>query len=213
MKNKMLNIFNSTTLWEQVLSGIIVTAISFIFIWIWGLIKGLDIEESIIWLWHIMSIKVSLIFFWVLILALIVYFRWNNKRLSLKSYTKSEIDLKLNNLVTKIELETKLNCTASKFNYDWLWRKYHITKIKNHPYHELYISDDLKDLVMMLNKAFLDKFEIDEAIRGLISEIKANGISETEAHDLINTLNSNEIPPHCISQKEELLKILNNSEK
>lgn len=108
MKNKIPNIFNSTTLWEQVLSGIIVTAISFIFIWIAGLINGLDIEESIIWLWQIMSIKVSLIFFWGLILVLIVYFRWNNKRLSLKSYTKSEIDFKLNNLVTKIELETKL---------------------------------------------------------------------------------------------------------
>jgi hypothetical protein len=178
MKDKILNFFKSDSLWKQILGTLIATFLIWIITIIIGLFKGLDYNASIKWTWEILTTKVDLIWILILCIVLVMYIRRNNskllKRMEKQSYNRDEVNSKF----------------ASKLDKSYFERfeeVYDYRRLKNHPWHEQYVNDDIRSFKYMLwsGNNTKDFYKIENAICGLIAELKEkNWIHNSDKNEI-----------------------------
>lgn len=205
MKDKILNFFKSDSLWKQIVGTLIATFLIWIITIIIGLFKGLDYNASIKWTWEILTTKVDLIWILILTIVLVMYIRRKNSKLLKKmgeqSYNRDKIDSLLANKLDKSYFE--------RFEEVYDYRR-----LKNHPWHEQYINDDIRSFKHMLwsGNYTKDSYKIENAICGLIAELKEknwihssdkNEIKQELAKTFVNEYNHN---------KEKLEQLLDSIE-
>lgn len=205
MKDKILIFFKSDSLWKQIVGTLIATFLIWIITIIIGLFKGLDYNASIKWTWEILTTKVDLIWILILTIVLVMYIRRKNSKLLKKmgeqSYNRDKIDSLLANKLDKSYFE--------RFEEVYDYRR-----LKNHPWHEQYINDDIRSFKHMLwsGNYTKDSYKIENAICGLIAELKEknwihssdkNEIKQELAKTFVNEYNHN---------KEKLEQLLDSIE-
>lgn len=193
MKDKILDFFKSDSLWKQIIGTLIATFLIWIITIIIGLFKGLDYNASIKWTWEILTTKVDLIWILILTIVLIMYIRRKNskffKKMEEQSYNRDKINSLLSNKLDKSYFE--------RFEEVYDYRR-----LKNHPWHEQYINDDIRSFKHMLWSGYYtkDSYKIENAICGLIAELKEqnwihssdkNEIKKELAKTFVNEYNHN----------------------
>jgi hypothetical protein len=204
MKEKLLILFKSDSLWTQIAATTFAAVIIWIITFLIGIFKGLDYISSIQWTWSILNIKINMLTILAILVIVVGFFRWNNKKIATKIqkgyYTKDEINNKFKDIVTQSQFEGFTDV------YDY-------RRLKNHPWHDLYVDngDNIKSFKYMMwyGKYKKDSYKIENGIRGLIAEVKEqNYIHASTKTDIINELKDC-FPNEYNSYKEELISLLN----
>lgn len=143
MKEKLLTLLKSNSLWTQIAATIIGAAIIWLISFLIGIFNGLDYISSIQWTWSILNIKINLLTILIILVVVVWLFRWNNKISATKTqkeyYTKEEINNKFKNMVTKSE-------------FDGFIDVYDLRRLKNHPWHDIHSGheDNIKSFQLMI---------------------------------------------------------------
>lgn len=203
MKQKIFEFLKCKEFLAPFFSGIAVLIVWTIIKWIVSLTKGLDISSAFVNAVDIANTKVSLL--WVLIIVL--FFSLIN---SVILYNQRKNNEKI--YVRKDYLTDKLKNKLDTSTFDSFVDGYDIRRLTSHPWHEQFIGTDvnINTYISMIGVGMDKKnyYKVENAIRGLIIEIKKQGfLSKSDKSNIINKLSKYSEGVYN-EYKEELLKLL-----
>lgn len=201
MKRQIIDFLYSDILWKQIIGTLIATGVIWIIAIIYGVVTGLNYQLSIQSTIDILSRKVSCIWIIILFLGFIIMFRRNNlymeKKIKEYSFSKTEI---INKLTQKTDLHL----------FERFQDIYDYRRLKNHPWHDQYINDDISSFLQILKSGLekKDGYKIENALAGLSLEINIKGwIHSSVKNDIMKELIKYSPVSYC-HHKVELEKIL-----
>lgn len=205
--NSLKSIIKSDSLWTQVVGTLVAALALAIITLIIGLIRGLDLNASIEWVWNLANINVNIITLVIIIVVIVLISRRYIQHF--KSELKKEF-------VLKEDFNKKMSSKLESSTFDIFTDVCDYRRLKNHPWHEIYTDrnsdiQSFKDMIWA-GKYKNDEYKIENGIRGLISLISENKcISSSTKTDIMNELQDC-YPNKFNSDKEELISLLNTVE-
>ncbi|APU11055.1 hypothetical protein A5M85_12400 [Cellulophaga lytica] len=208
MLKKIGSYFKNESLKIQIIATLIATLIIWIITVIVGMVKGLNIYSSIQWTLDILNFKINVLWF---LSTLIVFFfiisRMNKKTLNKineLTYSKQKIDYKIK------FLEKRINAKLDTSRFERFNDVYDYRRLKNHPFHEQYSSNDIESFIEILRRGNKesDIYDLENGMSGLILELKEAGSIHSSLKNEIKEEIQNCFTDKFLHQKEELNKIL-----
>jgi hypothetical protein len=176
--------FKSDTLWKQIIGTTVATGIIWIITIVIGVLKGLDYYSSIQLTLNILNSKISLAWLFLVFVAFLILIRRNNAR------TLKEIK---NWTLSKSEINKRLEQKTDIYRFERFEEVYDYRRLKNHPWHEQYINDEVKSFINMISEGVYktDTYKMENGICGLVIELKERGwMLSSEKNEVIKLLNS-----------------------
>jgi hypothetical protein len=203
MKQRIIDFLKCKEFLAPFFSGIAVLIVWTIIKWIVSLAKGLDIHSAFVNAIDIANTRVSLL--WVLVIVL--FFSLINGIILYNQRKNNE-----NTYVKRDYLTEKLKNKLDTSTFESFHDTYDIRRLESHPWHDQHTGTyaNINTYIFMLSIG-LDKrdfYKVENAIRGLITEIKTQGfLHKSDKSDIINKL-SKYSEGEYNEYKEELLKLL-----
>lgn len=184
MMKSIIAFFKSDTLWKQIIGTTIATGIIWILTIVIGVFKGLDYCSSMQWTLNILNSKISLAWLLLVFIVFLIIIRRNNARAveEIKSWT-----------ISKSEINKRLEQKIDISRFETFEEEYDYRRLKNHPWHEQYINDEVKSFIDMISGGLYkkDTYKIENGICGLATELKERGwMHSSEKDEIIKLLNS-----------------------
>ena len=203
MKKKIFDFIKCKEFLTAFFSGIAVLVVWAIIQGVVSMTKGMDLSATINSIFQVANMKVSLI--WV-ILIVFLFSLINSIAIYSNRKKNDEIYVKKEYLTER--LKSKLDTSTFEHFED----TYDTRRLESHPWHEQYIGTDVNirtycsKIRSGLNKK--DYYKVENAIRGLIVEIKKQGfVHKSTKSEIINMLSEYKDTEYN-EYKEELLKLL-----
>ncbi|MBW3466618.1 hypothetical protein [Arthrospiribacter ruber] len=161
----IINFFKSDTLWKQIVGTILATGLIWLIAVLIGLFKGLNYAASIQWTLNLLSSKISLWSFLLLIFVVAIIVR--------RFYSKALKEIR-SSTVSRDELNKKLEKKVDVHDFKRFKDVYDFRRLKNHPWYEQYINDGVESFINMLEEGIdnKDNYKIDNGMQGLALELK-----------------------------------------
>lgn len=201
MKKELLNFLKSDSLWKQIIGTVIATGIIWLFAVVIGVFKGLDYKSSIQWTLDILTMKISFLWLFLIIIGFIIILRRNNLLLERKFRNHS---------YSKTEMITKLNCKADLSRFERFEDVYNYRRLKKHPWHDQYVNDGVTSFLNIIKAGLLknDLYKIENGLEGLASELKEKEwLHSSKKNEIVKEI-KNCFPDSYNHHKAELEKIL-----
>lgn len=182
----------------DILVGVATFVVCATITWIFSIVKDIDFISA----WHIINVKVDVV--WFIGLALVFYFYI--KYLMRKGCREND-----SKYVTKKQLQESTHNMVDLSQFKWLRDTYDYRRLKNHPKHNVYTDyyDNVRSFIIIINFAILenDSINLEYGLIGLIAEIKEHGhIDAIQKEQIMNIIDG--IYTNCYNVNKENLKKL-----